>query len=87
MIILNIMKTFYKTLTVLLVVGLTLLIITEKHFSNSLINTNIEALAQSETGRNECYHEFKKDPDESEIYCQTCQPLPGRARDKSNCFN
>lgn len=81
------MKKTYAFIVMAIVVVVSNCFIIEKQESMALLNMNIEALSQSESGGKKCYNEFWKDPDESDIYCQTCQPLPGRPRKKSNCFS
>lgn len=59
----------------------------EKNDSKVFFRINVEVLADSEEGKGEvCYRKFKEDPCEQEIYCGTCQNLPGRASDKSVCY-
>lgn len=75
-------KRAFIAIAIIVIIGS----ITKKQESIVLFNMNIEALSQPESLGKKCYDEFWKDPDESEIYCQTCQPLSGRPRKKSNCF-
>jgi len=52
-----------------------------------LFEANVEALSKmEESGGQECYKEFKCDPAEQDVYCGTCEILPGRGSRTSNCY-
>lgn len=52
-----------------------------------LFEANVEALSKmEESGGRECYMEFKCDPAEQDVYCGTCEILPGRGSRESNCY-
>ena len=64
-----------------------MLIVHEKSSCECLIDANVDALARSEIGGGKnCYRTFTNDPDESNIYCGTCEVMSGRARNKSVCY-
>lgn len=81
------MKKIYVITAALIVAISVVLGMTAQTVTNDLFEANIEVLAQSESGGKKCYKEFRKDPNDSEIYCQTCETLPGRPCKKSNCYN
>lgn len=81
------MKKWYTIVAAVLAAVSVSLIVCEKSSPDCLIDANVEALARPEAGGGkECYRTFTNDPDESNIYCGTCDVLPGRARNRSVCY-
>lgn len=80
-----VMKKIYVCASIVLICTAVTFFIANANDANDIFSTNVEALALVESGGKECYNEFINDPDDSDVYCQTCQPLPGRGKDQSNC--
>ena len=80
------MKRIIISIAILVVAAAAIVSIVSRGEYPSLFDANVEALGRAETGGKTCYKTFTDDPNDSGIYCGTCESLPGRPSNKSNCY-
>lgn len=72
------------SVVIMCVVSLVLLVIVFDS-SEQLFYSNVNALSQVEEIKKQCVNLIISDPEETEIYCGTCNELPGRGKKESFC--